>query len=137
MSDASVKARPRFRNLSLSDLLRYRLPLAGKVSILHRISGLLLTVAIPLILLPLFDKSVSSEISHLEFLSIISATGMKLVLLVLLWGFLHHFVAGIRYLLLDLHIGVRNPAARQSSIAVLVVSLLLTVLFGLRLFGVF
>lgn len=137
MSDVPVKARPRYTNLTLGNLLGYRLPMAGKVSILHRISGLLLSIAIPLILLPLFDKSVSSEISYLEFLSIISAPAMKVVLLVLLWGFLHHFFAGIRYLLLDLHIGVRNPAARQGAVAVMVISLVLTAIFGLRLFGVF
>ena len=58
---------------------------------------------------------------------------VKLILLALLWAFLHHLFAGIRFLLLDLHVGGGLPAARSSSAAVLVVSLILTAVLGVKL----
>ncbi len=61
----------------------------------------------------------------------------KLLLVLLIWGFLHHLVAGIRYLLLDLHIGIDLKSARASAIAVYAISLPLTFLAALKVFGVF
>lgn len=137
MSDSAAKPRPQFRNLSLSQLASYRLPLAGKVSILHRISGIGLFLVLPIILLPLFEKSVLSEASFQQFRDIVSYPLVKLVLLCLIWAYLHHFCAGIRFLVLDMHIGTEKYAAQKSAASVLVASLLLTLVFGLKLFGVF
>ncbi len=137
MSNTVVKKRPEYRNIHVTQILKYRLPLAGKLSILHRISGVLLFLALPTILLPLFDKSITSELTFLEMQSLVDNSFVKLVLLGLIWSYLHHFVAGIRYLLLDVHVGTEKYAASKSAAIVFVISLGLTAVFGLKLFGVF
>ena len=135
MSDSASKPRPQFRNIGITDLMAYRLPMAGKVSILHRISGALLFLCLPG-LIALFAMSFSSEAGFKAMSAVVGSPLVKLILLVLIWGYLHHFCAGIRYLALDLHIGVdKEPAAKSASL-VLGVSLALTVVFALKLFGV-
>ncbi len=136
MSDSASKPRPQFRNLSIPQILSYRLPLAGKSSILHRVSGALLFLCLPLVILPLFALSVTSPDSFAAMQAWVSNPLCKLVLLVLIWGYLHHFCAGIRYLALDLHIGMNKVAAQKSAGIVFGVSLALTLVFGLKLFGV-
>ncbi len=130
------KARPQIRNIHVTQILQYKLPPPGMVSILHRVSGALLFLALPL-LLWLFDLSLMSELSFARLVEVASHWFGKLVLLVLIWAFLHHLIAGIRYLLLDLHVGVEKSAARTSALAVFWISLPLTVLVALKLFGVF
>jgi succinate dehydrogenase / fumarate reductase cytochrome b subunit len=137
MSDSAAKPRPQFRNLTFGQLASYRLPLAGKLSILHRITGFLLFLALPLILLPFFERSLISEIGFADFAEFASHPIVKVVLLVLIWAYLHHFCAGIRYLLLDVHIGLEKHSAARSAAIVFGVSLALTAVFGLKLFGVF
>src|SRR4030067_3483573 len=111
-----------------------QLPLPGFVSILHRVSGLLLFLALPLLLLML-QYSLRSIETYTQLMAIVAHPLAKLLLLGLLWAFLHHFCAGLRYLAIDLHY-VRDLAqARNSSKAVLAASLLLTVLLGARLWG--
>jgi succinate dehydrogenase / fumarate reductase cytochrome b subunit len=138
MSSTSVagKARPQIRNIHITQILQYKLPPPGMVSILHRVSGAVLFLALPLILW-LFDLSLMSELSFARLADIASHWFVKLLVLVLVWAFLHHLIAGIRYLLLDLHMGVERAAARTSALAVFWISLPLTVLVALRLFGVF
>ncbi|MDX3905278.1 MAG: succinate dehydrogenase, cytochrome b556 subunit [Pigmentiphaga sp.] len=137
MSDSAAKPRPQFRNIQISQIARYRLPLAGKVSILHRISGFALFLALPVILLPLWERSLISEIGFAQFHDFVTHPLVKLILLGLIWAYLHHFCAGIRFLALDLHMGLEKYKAQRSAGVVLVVSLALTVIFGLKLFGVF
>jgi succinate dehydrogenase / fumarate reductase cytochrome b subunit len=136
MSDSASKPRPQFRNISVPQILSYRLPLAGKTSILHRISGALLFLCLPLVIVPLFALSVTSAQTYASIHAWVSNPICKLVLLALIWGYLHHFCAGIRYLFLDLHIGMDKHSAQKSAGLVLGVSLALTVVFGLKLFGV-
>lgn len=136
MSDSASKPRPQFRNLSVPQILSYRLPLAGKSSILHRVSGALLFLCLPLVILPLFALSVTSPESFANMQAWVANPLCKLVLLALIWGFLHHFCAGIRYLILDLHIGNDKHSAQKSAGVVFGVSLALTLVFGLKLFGV-
>jgi len=114
------------------DLFKIRLPLPGWVSILHRVSGLGLFLCLPL-LLYLLDNSLHSRSSFARFQTIVEQPLMKLVLLGLVWAFLHHFCAGIRYIALDLHYGTELQAARTTSLAVLGISLLLTVFVGVKL----
>jgi succinate dehydrogenase / fumarate reductase cytochrome b subunit len=130
------KAKPVFRNIGLAQLIKYRLPWAGKVSILHRISGAALFLLLPFILY-LFDQSLASELSYMQFQAFTDHFLVKLICLGLIWSFLHHFCAGIRYLLLDLEIGVEKIAAQKSAIIVLSVSLALTAVVGAKLFGLF
>lgn len=135
MSDSASKPRPQYRNISVPQILGYHLPLAGKTSILHRISGALLFLCLPLVILPLFALSVTSPESFAAMKAWVDNPLCKLVLLVLMWGYFHHFCAGIRYLLLDLHMGVDKVSAQKSAGIVLGVGIALTVIFGLKLFG--
>jgi succinate dehydrogenase / fumarate reductase cytochrome b subunit len=109
-----------------------KLPLPGFVSILHRISGLLLFLALPLLLLAL-QYSLRSIETYTQLMTTLAHPLLKLALLGLLWAFLHHLCAGLRYLAIDLDYGVKLAQARASSKAVLAVSLALTVLIGVRL----
>ena len=128
--------RPVFRNIGITQLISYRLPWAGKVSILHRISGALLFLALPFILY-LFDKSLASEVSFAQFARFVSNPLAKLVLLILIWSFLHHFFAGIRYLLLDLEVGVEKASSSRSAILVLLLGFGSSAIIGLKMFGLF
>lgn len=128
MRDASArKQRPKF--LALHQI---RLPLPGIVSILHRVSGAGLFLMLPLLLF-LFDRSLGSVDDFEVFRAWIGNPLVKLVLFGLLWAYLHHFCAGLRFLLLDVHVGTDLGPARSSSVAVLVVSLLLTLVIGVAL----
>jgi succinate dehydrogenase / fumarate reductase, cytochrome b subunit len=134
---ADKKQRPQFRNIHVTQILRYRLPPSGIVSILHRISGaLLFLIGFPF-LLYLFDQSVSSELGFERAAGLVAHPLARLLLLLLAWSYIHHFVAGIRYLLIELHIGIEKPGMRTSALSVLVISLVLTALVALMLFGAF
>jgi succinate dehydrogenase / fumarate reductase cytochrome b subunit len=130
-----VRQRPQFRNIHVAQIVQYKLPPSGWVSILHRISGASLFLFLPL-LLWLFDLSLMSELSFERLRAIAGHWLVKLVLLGLLWAFIHHAIAGIRYLLLDIDIGLNKSAARKSAIVVLAISVPLTLLAALPLFGV-
>ena len=121
------KKRPKHLALHL-----IRLPLAGFVSILHRVSGLLLFLALPLLLWAL-QASMRSIETYTTLMEIVQHPLSKLVCLGLLWAFLHHFCAGIRYLAIDLHLASSLARARASSKWVMGVSLLLTILIGVKL----
>ncbi|CAN1552487.1 SdhC Succinate dehydrogenase/fumarate reductase, cytochrome b subunit [Burkholderiaceae bacterium] len=130
------RPKPVYRNIGLAQLIHYHLPWAGKVSILHRISGAALFLFLPF-LLYLFDQSLASELSYKKFQAIVANPFAKLILLGLIWSFLHHFFAGIRYLLLDREIGINKVPANRSAIMVLVISFSLTVILGAKFFGLF
>jgi len=117
-------ARPKHLNL-----LQIRLPIPAFVSILHRVSGAVLFLLIPLVLC-LLGSSLESPQSFGQFKAAVSNPLVKIVLLGLLWAYLHHFCAGIRHLALDLHIGLELEAARASSYVVLVISIALTLIIG-------
>jgi len=125
MPDAALKKkRPLWYNLNLLNL-----PLPGVISILHRISGALLFLFAAW-LLYLLDSSLASAERYAEIKAGLAHPLAKLVLLGLLWAFLHHLCAGIRYLFLDVHKGVDLPTARMTSGVVLAVSLALTAVLG-------
>lgn len=121
------KKRPKHLALHL-----IKLPLPGFVSILHRVSGLLLFLALPL-LLWMLQYSLRSIETYTQLQTVFSHTLFKLLMLGLLWAFLHHFCAGLRYLAIDLHYVRSLAQARSSSKVVLAVSLILTVLLGAKL----
>lgn len=114
------------------DLTKIRFPVMAIVSGMHRISGAVLFLFIPL-LLWLLQQSLSTPQTFEAFKSAVSAPLLKLILLGLLWAFLHHLCAGIRHLALDLDRGTELGAARASSQAVLVVSIGLTLVAGVML----
>lgn len=113
-------------------LHKIKLPLPGFVSILHRVSGVFLFLALPLLLL-LFDQSLRSIETYTNLTEHLAHPFLKLVLLGLMWSFLHHFCAGLRYLAIDLHWLSNLAAARASSKWVMVVSLTLTIVLGVKL----
>ncbi|MCM5678196.1 succinate dehydrogenase, cytochrome b556 subunit [Schlegelella sp. S2-27] len=133
-------AKQRPGTMRLVDALQYRLPLAGVVSILHRASGLLMFVLLPFIIW-LFDKSLTSEISYGEFTSAFTAglLGLpgwfiKLVVLALIWAYLHHFIAGLRHIWMDMFHAVSKEQGKNSAVFTLAASVLLTVALGVKLF---
>ena len=136
MSEAALKSparKPRPKYLSLQALLfEIRLPLPGWVSILHRVSGALLFVAL-VWLLWMLDRSLSSEAAFERIKHYAGLLPVKLSLLVLVWAYCHHFCAGIRFLFLDLDKGGDLATARLTSVIVLVASIALTAWLGVKL----
>ena len=144
LATPSRPQRPEFRNINaFKDLPTYRLPLAGWVSILHRVSGALMFLLLPFIIW-LFDTSVSSEISFARFraafnvgLGFVPGVIVKLVALALIWAFLHHLIAGLRHLYMEVTHKLTKEFGRSSAMSVLVLSLGLTVILGAKLFGIY
>ncbi len=136
--------RPEFRNINaFQDLPTYRLPPAGWVSILHRISGAIMFLLLPFIIW-MFDTSVSSEISFAKFTRVFTAgVGFvpgwfaKLVALAIIWAFLHHLIAGLRHLWMDINHAVDKEFGRKSAVATLVSGSVLTLVLALKLFGAY
>ena len=100
------------------NLLKIRLPLTGIVSFAHRITGVLLFLALPFSVY-LLDLSIESEPSFLKVQQILDQPIMLIVQVLLLWSLAHHFFAGIRFLLIDAEIGVEKTSARFGAWAVL------------------
>ena len=139
----TLKERPVYRNIHITQIVGYRLPPAGIVSILHRVSGAVLFLLLPLVIW-LFDTSVTSEISFDRFSSVFTAgVGflpgwfVKLVCLGLIWAYLHHLIAGVRHLWMDATHSVSKEQGRSSAVITLALSALLTVALGAKLFGLF
>ncbi len=144
-STATAKKRPEFRNINaFTDLPSYRLPVAGIVSILHRISGFIMFALMPFIIW-MFDKSVSSEISFAKFkgafnIGMLGLPGIiwKLLALALIWAYLHHSIAGLRHLWSDTHhSAVTKKFGETSAITTLAISVSLTLILGAKLFGIY
>ncbi len=132
-SATAKKARPKY--LSLPALLfEIRLPLPGWISILHRISGVLLFFPLTAWLLYMLDASLASEQGFSRIREhYLQLPAVKLGMLLFIWAYCHHLCAGVRFLLLDMDKGVDLRTARLSSVAVLAVSLALTAFFGWKL----
>jgi len=136
-----TRARP--GTMRLVDAVKYRLPLAGVVSILHRVSGIVMFALLPLIIW-LFDVSVTSEMSYERFTAAFGAGigflpgwFIKLVGLALIWAYLHHFIAGVRHLWMDATHSVTKQQGHSSAVVTLAASILLTVVLGAKLFGLY
>jgi len=121
------KPRPVFFNL-----FQIHLPIGGVISIIHRISGILLVLSLPLFLY-LLGLSLESEAGFTQVATLFSSMTGKLLLLI--WGVLlaQHFFSGLRHMLIDLDIGVEKPAARKSAWATPVLTLILLIAWGLML----
>jgi len=133
MSSAAKKARPKYLSLP-AILFEIRLPLPGWVSILHRVSGLLLFFPFAAWLLFMLDASLASEQGFEKVRSqYLQLPLVKLGLLVFAWAYLHHFCAGLRFLFLDIDKGIELRTARMTSVVVLVASLALTVLLATKI----
>jgi succinate dehydrogenase / fumarate reductase cytochrome b subunit len=146
MSDTVAKTpgpRPVYRNIHITQILKYRLPPAGIVSILHRVSGAVMFLLLPFVIW-LFDNSLTSEISFERFTSVFNAgVGfvpgffVKLMALALIWAYLFHFIAGVRHLWMDMTHAVEKGPSRTSALITLVLSTVLTLALMGKLFGLY
>jgi succinate dehydrogenase / fumarate reductase cytochrome b subunit len=139
----SVKKRPVYTNIHVTQIVSYRLPPAGIVSILHRISGFVLFALLPFVVWML-DNSLRSEISFEGFTNVfVAGVGaipgwfVKLVTLGLIWAYLAHFIAGVRHLWMDATHSVSKAQGHSSALITLALSTLLTLLLGAKLFGLY
>jgi succinate dehydrogenase / fumarate reductase, cytochrome b subunit len=143
-SSATTSPKPRrasHRNIHVTQIVSYRLPPAGMVSIGHRISGVLMFLLLPFVIF-LFDVSLTSEVTYDRFRNTwVAGAGwfpawfVKLVTLALIWAYLHHFIAGVRHLWMDLsHKAVEKDFGRVSALVTLGASGLLTLVLGFKLF---
>jgi len=125
---SAPKSRPKYYDLNLAHL-----PPPGLVSIFHRVSGALLFFPILPALLYLLQASLGSEESFRHWLGFFNQPVVKILLLGAIWLYAHHFFAGIRFLLLDLHIGIEKAPSRASAIVVLVLGVVSTLAIGWRI----
>jgi succinate dehydrogenase / fumarate reductase cytochrome b subunit len=139
----ATSPRPVYRNIHITDIAKYRLPPAGIVSILHRVSGAVMFLLLPFVIW-LFDVSLTSEITYERFTSafiagigFVPAWFVKLVVLGLIWAYLHHFIAGVRHLWMDMTHSVTKEQGHSSAVFTLVSSVLLTLVFAAKLFGLY
>ena len=135
----TLKQRPEYRNLHITQLFTYRLPAPGWVSILHRISGALLFLFLPF-LVWLFDTSVTSEVSYERFTGLfrdgagaVPGWFFKLVAFALIWAYVQHFIAGVRHLWLDVT-HAKLAVGRSTAIVTLVLTAVVTLALGAKLF---
>ncbi len=140
MADAIKAIKKRPGEMRLIDATQYRLPPAGWVSILHRISGLLLIALMPFVIW-LFDVSLKDEVVFMQIhaayvggLGFVPAFVVKLATLAVIWAFLQHFCAGVRHLYMDFTHSVTKEFGRVSALVAMAVAGLLTLVFAYKLF---
>jgi len=140
MADAIKAIKKRPGEMRLLDATQYRLPPAGWVSILHRVSGLLLIALMPFVIW-MFDTSLTSEVTFTQFraafiggIGFVPAFVVKLATLALIWAFLQHFCAGVRHLYMDFTHSVTKEFGRVSALVAMAVAGLLTLVFAYKLF---
>ncbi len=123
----ATQQRPKYYDLNLAHL-----PAPGLASIFHRISGALLFLPVIPALLYLMQATLGSEAGWLQWKGVLAMPAVKVILLGFAWLYAHHFFAGIRYLLLDLHWGIAKDAARASAKLVFLLGALATLLVAWR-----
>ena len=140
MADAIKAIKKRPGEMRLLDATQYRLPPAGWVSILHRVSGLVLILLMPFVIW-LFDNSLTSEVTFTQFsaafvggIGFVPAFLVKLAALALIWAFLQHFCAGVRHLYMDFTHSVTKEFGRTSALVAMGVAAALTLVFAYKLF---
>jgi len=140
LKEQPLKRQPVYRNIHVTDLTTYRLPPAGWVSILHRISGAAMFLLLPFTIW-MFDASLTSEVSYEQFASVFTAGAVglpgwvwKLVAFALIWAYLLHFSAGLRHLWMDATHQVGLAFGRTSALVVIVLSTVVAFALGFKLF---
>lgn len=114
------------------DLRKIRLPMPGIISIMHRVFGALLSISIPFFAY-LFTLSLQDQAGFEEARNILTSNLLVPVFLVLIWGFVHHLLAGIRYLLIDIEVGVERKVSYNSSLVVFYAAIVVTLLIVWRI----
>lgn len=109
------------------NLAQIKLPIAGILSILHRVTGALMVLATPFAIY-LLDVALDGQSGFETAVGLLDGPLFTLLVFVVVWAVLHHLLAGIRYLLIDVHLGVEKPAYQQTAWAVVVAAPLLALL---------
>lgn len=120
------KSRPKYLNLFA---LAPKMSITAKISIIHRLTGVLLFLAIPFVLY-LFHKSLTEQSFYTAFYGVLSGFVAKMIYLILIFAFVYHMCAGVRFLFMDIHRGVEIKKAKLTAKIVLVVSILITIGLG-------
>ncbi len=120
-----IRSRPKHLNL-----IKVRMPITAIASILHRLSGVFLFLVTPF-LLYIFVSSLKSNSGFVLAVEWLDCWLIKLVFLILIWAVMHHLLAGIRYLLLDLDIGLNRSSAKFSATLAIIMALVLSLLIML------
>ena len=107
------------RLLVFLKLAQIRFPIGAIASIAHRVSGVLLFIALP-VLAVLLDASLRDEAGFASVRDLISSPLAVVAAGVLVWALVHHVLAGIRHLLMDVGIGGELERARASARLVLI-----------------
>ena len=128
MSNNKTKQRPKFLNL-----LQIRLPVTAVASILHRVSGIILFLILPIVIYGL-GLSLQDANSFKELKEVINSPACQLLIILVVTAVFFHLVAGIRFLFLDIEIGHSLSVARWSARIVIVISIIALLLM---LIGVF
>jgi succinate dehydrogenase / fumarate reductase cytochrome b subunit len=140
LKEQPLKRKPVYRNIHITQLTTYRLPPAGWVSILHRISGAVLFLLLPFAIW-LFDTSLTSEVSYEQFTAAF-ATGvwglpgwlLKLVAFAMIWAYLMHFCAGLRHVWMDATQEHGLAFGRYSAIVAIALATVVAFALGAKLF---
>lgn len=101
------------------NLLKIKLPIAGIMSIIHRATGVFMFLALPY-LIHLLDLSLSGPEGFAEANAAVHGFIGKVFVFLIMWSLMHHLLAGIRYLLIDVHYGVEKSMAQQTALAVVI-----------------
>lgn len=125
--------RKQFRNIRIDQILTYRLPAAGVMSILHRISGAGLFLLLPF-LIYLLDMSLRSPLHFDKMSELITNPIVFIAISGVIWAVIHHFLAGIRHLMLDMHIGLSNESTTKWGFGITGIAITLSVISWLGLF---
>jgi len=104
------------------NLLSIRFPVTAWVSIAHRLSGVFIFLLIPL-LLWILQESITSESRFMHMSESLGRPVVQVGLWFFLGALLYHWVAGIRHLCMDLHIGETKAGGRLGAWMVIVVFL--------------
>ncbi len=101
------------------NLAQIRFPIGAIASIAHRVAGVLLFIALPVVALML-DASLRTEAGFVAVRDLLSSPFWIATAAVLLWALVHHVLAGVRHLLMDVGVGSELVRARASARMVLI-----------------
>ncbi len=140
LKEQSLKRQPIYRNIHITQIVSYRLPPTGWVSILHRVTGAAMFLALPFAIW-MFDSSLGSEGSYEQFVDVfrngvfgLPGWFIRLATFGLLWAYLFHFCAGLRHLWMDATHSVGLQFGRISAIVVMALSTIIAFALGAKLF---
>ena len=130
MNDFKKQIKKRPKNL---DLLSVKFPMSAVMSVGHRAAGVLLFISIPYFIY-VFQLSLSDETGFLQAKTELNSPLVKLFLLIFIWALAHHFLAGIRFLLLDLDIGIEKKWAQKTAVLVIASGFIIFLICSVVLF---